>query len=192
MADAPALNDSEVAPIPKGEFTHLAATRQSGLINVSLSDTTVQVPIAIAANICNVDVNALASQIDLGDTTCDTTATSDATTVTAPDMDGGRTNQNGLVNIASDNLTIQLPIAVAANVCDVAVNVLAQAFNPALLHAPPMLGQVGSYSQPRNRCSDQQRQGPGEIRGLSPSPGEARASTPPDPSASRSSDTTRS
>jgi len=102
-----------------------AAPRQEGLVNVALVDTTVQVPIAIAANICDVDVNVLADQIDAGDLTCDTEAGSAA--VTAPDSgDGGRANQEGLVNLYSDDLTIQLPIAVAANVCDISVNVLAQ------------------------------------------------------------------
>jgi len=35
-------------------------------------------------------------------------------------------HQNGLVNVAVSNNTIQVPIGIAANICDVAVNVLAQ------------------------------------------------------------------
>ena len=105
-----------------------AAPQQSGLVNVALVDTTVQVPIAIAANVCNVDVSVIAAVFDTGPTDCDAGANS---TVSAPTADsgGGSPNQQGLVNLYSEDLTIQLPIAVAANVCDVAVNVLARAFN---------------------------------------------------------------
>jgi hypothetical protein len=39
---------------------------------------------------------------------------------------GGGSNQQGLVNIDISNNTVQIPISVAANVCDVSVNVLAQ------------------------------------------------------------------
>jgi hypothetical protein len=39
---------------------------------------------------------------------------------------GGRENQSGLVNLHVADRTIQVAVAVAASVCDVAVNVLAQ------------------------------------------------------------------
>ena len=38
---------------------------------------------------------------------------------------GAQTNQRGLVNVAVVNNTVQIPIGVAANVCGLAVNVLA-------------------------------------------------------------------
>ena len=38
-----------------------AATQQEGLVNVSLTNTTVQVPVAVAANICQVQANVIAS-----------------------------------------------------------------------------------------------------------------------------------
>ena len=37
---------------------------QSGLVNLALVDTTVQVPVAVAANICGVSVNILSSVLD--------------------------------------------------------------------------------------------------------------------------------
>lgn len=37
------------------------STQQSGLVNVALTNTTVQIPIGVAANVCNVTANVLAS-----------------------------------------------------------------------------------------------------------------------------------
>lgn len=53
---------------------------QERLVNVNLTDLVVQVPIGIAANVCDVNVGVLIS--DLRDTaaTCDATATPDAIT----------------------------------------------------------------------------------------------------------------
>jgi len=38
-------------------------------------------------------------------------------------------SQDGLVNVAADNVNVQIPIAAAADICGVAVNVLATAAN---------------------------------------------------------------
>jgi hypothetical protein len=38
------------------------AQQQSGLVNVIIEDVVVGVPVAVAANICNVDVNVIATQ----------------------------------------------------------------------------------------------------------------------------------
>jgi hypothetical protein len=95
---------------------------QSGLVNVNLQDTTVQAPISVAANICNVDVNVLAQQLTNNAAPCTANPGSTATVTPA----GNATNtQNGLVNVNAQNLTVQLPITVAANICNVDVNVLA-------------------------------------------------------------------
>ncbi len=40
-----------------------ADTRQDGLVNLALTNTTVQVPVSVAANVCGVAVNVLASQL---------------------------------------------------------------------------------------------------------------------------------
>jgi hypothetical protein len=94
-----------------------AATTQQGLVNVSLEN--IQVPIGIAANVCNVGANALASQnfTDFGD--CTAIAESDA----GGGGGGSNTHQRGLVNVSASD--IEIPISVAANVCNVAVNLLA-------------------------------------------------------------------
>ena len=98
-----------------------AQTQQEGLVNVSLTDTTVQVPIGIAANICNVNVAALTGPVaDLSDE-CDAATRSNAK---KNGGSGGSTKQNGLVNVSLTDTTIQVPIGIAANVCNVNVAVL--------------------------------------------------------------------
>ena len=95
---------------------------QEGLVNVNISDVTVQAPVALAANVCDVTANVLVlTQIELGEAECKATAESLAS---GGDGDDGP-NQNGLINVHIDNVLVQAPIAVAANICDVAVNVLA-------------------------------------------------------------------
>ena len=96
------------------------------LVNVQISDVTILVPIAIAANLCDINVNILAAQVDAGDTTC--TATAESAASPGPNGgNGGGGNQagNSLVNVQLDDIFVAIPIALAANVCDVNVNVLA-------------------------------------------------------------------
>ena len=100
------------------------AATQNGLVNLNLEGVTVQVPVAVAANVCDVDVAAILAGIrDTGSTDCDATALplSEAT-ITSPD--GGNTRQNGLINVNIEDTIIQIPIAAAANVCDVNVALL--------------------------------------------------------------------
>ena len=104
-----------------------AVDNQAGdsLVNVQVGDITILVPVAVAANLCDINVNVLAGQLDAGDTTCEATAES----VASPgDGSEGSTNigGNSLVNVQIGDITALIPIAVAANVCDVAVNVLAR------------------------------------------------------------------
>jgi len=103
-----------------------AATRQTGLINVSLTDTTVQVPIAVAANVCGVAVNVLAAAVAQGPVDCQAIGGSEAVFVDNGGG-GGDTTQTGLVNVSATNTTVQVPVGIAANICGVAVNVLATA-----------------------------------------------------------------
>jgi len=105
--------------------TAAADTTQNGLVNISATNTTVQVPIAIAANICDVDLAVLAVQRHTGgSTTC--TAVSTATVpVTVGQAPAGSTTQNGLVNVSLTNTTIQVPIAAAVNLCGVNAAILA-------------------------------------------------------------------
>jgi len=100
-----------------------AQITQEGLINVAIDDATVQVPIAVAANVCGVAVNVLAQDVRDGDATCDALGTSVARNRGG---DGGPVNQQGLVNVAVTDLVIQVPVGIAANICGVAVNVLVQ------------------------------------------------------------------
>ena len=99
------------------------------LVNVQISDVTVQVPISVAANLCDIDVNILSAQASQGNTTC--TATAQSVAISLPDSGGGKSgtgsgNEAGdsLVNLQIDDVTLQVPISVAANICDVSVNVL--------------------------------------------------------------------
>jgi hypothetical protein len=102
------------------------AARQSGLVNINVEDNVVQVPVAIAANVCDVTVAVLVSELaDTGTTTCDALATSGATVT--PSERGPEARQNGLINVNLQNNTVQIPIAAAANICDVDVLVLVTA-----------------------------------------------------------------
>jgi hypothetical protein len=94
-----------------------AATQQQGLVNVSLTD--INVPIGIAANVCNVTANALASQNFTNTGDCDALSTA----TTTGGHQGNNTRQRGLVNVSASDINI--PVSLAANVCNVTVNLLA-------------------------------------------------------------------
>lgn len=104
-----------------------AANNQAGdsLVNVQVGDVTVQVPVALAANLCDINVNVLAQQNTSGPTSCQ--ADSDAS-ASGPPGPGGSQNQAGdsLVNVQIGDVTIQIPVGIAANLCDVNANVLAE------------------------------------------------------------------
>ena len=112
-----------------GQASAAPGGNQAGdtLVNVQISDTTLAVPLAVAANLCDINVNALALQVDDGDTTCTATAESVASPSSNNGNNGNGGNQagNSLVNVQIDDLTILVPIALAANLCDLNVNVLA-------------------------------------------------------------------
>jgi hypothetical protein len=104
--------------------TSAGAQNQSGLVNVAVVNNTVQIPIGIAANVCGVAVNVLAQAIDTGEATC--TALGEATATRTGGGGGSSGTQQGLVNLfVADNI-IQVPVGIAANICGVAANVLAQ------------------------------------------------------------------
>jgi len=94
---------------------------QEGLVNVNLTDVTVQIPIALAANVCDVNVAVLVGQLIDGSAPC--TASADPT-ATVETQNGGPVTQRGLVNVNVTDLVIQAPIGIAANICDVNVGVL--------------------------------------------------------------------
>jgi hypothetical protein len=97
------------------------AQNQRGLVNVNVSDVTVQVPVGVAANICDVNVNVLASALASGPTDCQ------AGTIALADNQepgGPPARQQGLINVNLMNVDAQVPVSVAANICGVRVNVL--------------------------------------------------------------------
>ena len=99
-----------------------AQNRQEGLVNVAVEDVIVQVPVAVAANVCDVNVAVLAEVADDA-AACEATADSMAT---AGPNSNQRTRQSGLVNVLLDDILVQVPVALAANICDVNVAVLAR------------------------------------------------------------------
>jgi len=102
-----------------------AQTTQNGLVNLNLQDVTVQVPIAVAANICDLNVAVLANLVDTGlPTNCSSIADADGNAVTFGGPSGPVT-QSGLVNVNVSDVTVQVPIAAAINICDVNAAVLA-------------------------------------------------------------------
>jgi predicted metal-dependent HD superfamily phosphohydrolase len=108
-----------------------SAQQQTGLVNVAVTDNTVQVPIAVAANVCGVQAAVLAAQIVQGPVNCDAEANAMAVAPTAGDGSGGTATQSGLVNIIIADNTVQVPVAVAANICGVQLAILAANVNQA-------------------------------------------------------------
>ena len=100
-----------------------AQPQQNGLVNVNLNDIDIGVPIAVAANICDLDVNVLAQQRKAGNTACEADAASGV--VFGPDQGGGSPQQEGLVNVNVSDVTVLVPVSVAANLCGINANVLA-------------------------------------------------------------------
>ncbi|HEV7252698.1 MAG TPA: hypothetical protein VGN97_06320 [Mesorhizobium sp.] len=110
------------------------AQTQQGLVNVSVEGNSVQVPIGVAANVCDVDANVLATQfVGTDQTACEIDQeTAAANNIGGSNAGGGQGNgggnQNGLVNVSVDDNVVQVPVGIAANVCDVDANVIAQQF----------------------------------------------------------------
>jgi hypothetical protein len=106
-----------------GAATPATAQIQSGLVNLAVGDVTIQVPVAVAANICDVNVGILVGDLrDDGSADCDSEAISDAEVTTGPPSTP--VVQRGLVNVAIGDVTVQVPIAAALNLCDVNLAVL--------------------------------------------------------------------
>ena len=101
------------------------AQNQSGLVNVAIVNNNVQIPIGIAANVCGVAVNILSQNLANGDTTCNAVAGATATR-TGGGGGGAGGNQEGLVNLFVANNNIQVPVGIAANICGITANILAQ------------------------------------------------------------------
>ena len=91
-------------------------------MNVAVEDVIVQVPVAVAANVCDVNVAVLAEVADDA-AACEATADSMAT---AGPNSNRPTRQSGLVNVLLDDILVQVPVSLAANICDVNVAVLAR------------------------------------------------------------------
>jgi hypothetical protein len=119
VAFVAAIAASLALAVPAG-----AQTEQEGLVNVNLQNIDVGVPVAVAANICDVNVNVLTEYIGTGDTAC--TAEAESGAVFGPGNNQGGAQQNGLVNVNVSDVVVKVPISVAANICDLDVNVLAQ------------------------------------------------------------------
>src|SRR4051794_40793259 len=97
------------------------AAQQNGLVNVDLTGNTIQVPIGVAANVCDVTVAALSTNTFGGDSVCTAASRPSAN---AGGGGGGGGVQRGLVNVSVTDNTVQVPIGIAANVCDVTVAAL--------------------------------------------------------------------
>ena len=96
---------------------------QDGLVNLNLTGVTVQLPVALAANLCDVTVAVLVEELNDGSAPCDASSNADAVVET---QDGGPVEQAGLVNVNVTDVVVQAPIAIAANVCDVTVAILVE------------------------------------------------------------------
>ena len=101
--------------------TARAAPQQDGLVNLAVTNNVIQVPVGVAANICGVAANVLASGTSTSPVDCTATGMAGAT---ATPRERGNTRQNGLVNVDLSDNTVQVPVGIAANVCGVTVNAL--------------------------------------------------------------------
>jgi hypothetical protein len=99
----------------------VASTVQEGLVNLNLTDVTVQLPIGLAANLCDVEVAVLVDELSDGSAPCNASSNPEAVVATE---DGGPVSQEGLVNVNVTDVVVQAPIGIAANVCDINVAVL--------------------------------------------------------------------
>ena len=126
-----------------GGASAAGAHNQNGLVNVAVVDNTVQIPVGVAANVCDVSVNILSSATLTSPADC--TAVTNSFAFATPSTGGGGGNQQGLVNLYVADNTIQVPIGIAANICDVAANVLASgtATGPASCAATGNAGASG-------------------------------------------------
>lgn len=100
-----------------------SAATQEGLVNVNIEDVTVQIPVAVAANVCDVTVGVLVDTLTEAPSDCEAGSIALAESSDGP---GGSTKQNGLVNVNLQDVEVQVPIGIAANICDVTAGVLVQ------------------------------------------------------------------
>ena len=100
-------------------------TNQTGLVNLAIGDVTLQIPIGLAANACDLNVAAiLALIVDDGTAAC--TAVAESAAISAGDGgDDGAVNQVGLINVATGDIVAQVPVAAALNICDLNIAALA-------------------------------------------------------------------
>jgi hypothetical protein len=109
-----------------------ALAQQEGLVNVNVEGVAVQVPVGIAAQVCGVDANVLADQfVGTENVVCDIDQQTAAQHNIGPQGQGGGQGggqQEGLVNVNVEDVTVQVPIGVAAQVCGIDANVIAEQF----------------------------------------------------------------
>jgi hypothetical protein len=110
-----------ITPTESGPPAEAPPVDQEGLVNLNLTGVTVQLPIALAADVCDVEVAVLVNELSDGSAPCTASSNSDAVVTTE---DGGPVAQDGLVNVNLTDVVVQVPISIAANVCDVSVAVL--------------------------------------------------------------------
>src|SRR4051794_20388360 len=90
-------------------------------VTVDISGLDVTVPVPLAADLCDIPVEVLSTHLEVGDADCEATA---ATIATDGSSGGDPADQEGLVSVNVSDITAQAPIALAANLCDIDVDVL--------------------------------------------------------------------
>src|SRR4029079_12805579 len=78
--------------------TATAQPHQNGLVNVAVVDNTVQIPIGVAANVCGVAVNILASATATAPVNCTAVSGAEARSISTGGGSGGR--QGGIRDLA--------------------------------------------------------------------------------------------
>ena len=86
------------------------AQGQEGLVNVSVDDNTVQVPVSVAANVCDLDVNVLARQfVGSDETACEIDQETAAENGIGTGSNGGSGNGNGQRKASSISRSMATP-----------------------------------------------------------------------------------
>src|SRR5688572_27072809 len=97
------------------------AQQQEGLVNVNVEGVNVQVPVAVAAQLCpNVSANVIAEAVGTQRAVCEIdqeTAAQHNIGVGQGGQGGNAGQQSGLVNVNVESANVQVPVGIAAQIC---------------------------------------------------------------------------
>ncbi len=153
----------------------VSAQQQEGLVNLNISDnnTVIQVPVAVAVQLCDISANVIAEKRDRGETACNITQEqANEANLSGPGLgqgQGQQAQQEGLVNInvEGNQTALQVPVAVAVQLCDVSANVIAKKRDRGETACTISQAQANEANLSGPGLGQGQRQGQSQEQGLS-------------------------